>query len=50
MIFTLYPIVIQAIQVLIFSDVYNDTTGNGNATFTGGSSFLTSDIEVYKLI
>jgi hypothetical protein len=28
---------------------YTDTTGKGNATFTGAKNFTTSDIEVYKL-
>jgi hypothetical protein len=32
-----------------FPNVYIDTTGKGSATFTGGSSFLTSEIEVFKL-
>lgn len=32
-----------------FSHSYVDTTGKGNSTFTGASSFLVSDIEVFKL-
>jgi hypothetical protein len=33
-----------------FPNVYIDTTGKGSATFTGGSSFLTSEIEVFKQV
>jgi hypothetical protein len=33
-----------------FPSGYNDTTGKGSATFTGGSNFLTSDIEVFKQV
>jgi len=32
-----------------FPNVYIDTTGKGNTTFTGASSFIASDIEVFKL-
>ena len=32
-----------------FPSGYTDTTGKGNKTFTGSSSFLTSDIEIFKL-
>ncbi len=32
-----------------FPNYYTDTTGKGNATFTGARNFTTSDIEVYKL-
>jgi hypothetical protein len=32
-----------------FPDVYIDTTGKGNTTFIGPNSFLTSDVEVFKL-
>jgi hypothetical protein len=32
-----------------FPHSYTDTTGKGNATFTGAYNFTTSDIEVYKL-
>jgi hypothetical protein len=32
-----------------FPNAYIDTTGKGSATFTGPSTFLTSEIEVFKL-
>ncbi len=32
-----------------FPTAYTDTTGKGNATFTGARNFTTSDIEVFKL-
>jgi len=32
-----------------FPSSYTDTTGQGNATFTGARNFTTSDIEVFKL-
>ncbi len=33
-----------------FPRSYNDTTNQGNTTFTGSKKFLTSDIEVYRLV
>jgi hypothetical protein len=33
-----------------FPHSYIDTTNRGNATFTGGKNFQTSDIEVYRLM
>jgi hypothetical protein len=33
-----------------FPNAYIDTTGKGDATFTGANTFLTFDIEVFKLI
>ena len=33
-----------------FPSSYVDTTGRGNATFTGSNSFITTDIEIYNLI
>ncbi len=33
-----------------FPHSYNDTTNQGNATFSGSSNFQTSDIEVYRLM
>ncbi|UJR29367.1 hypothetical protein I4U23_010579 [Adineta vaga] len=33
-----------------FPSTYTDTTGKGKATFTGNSTFQTSEIEVYKLL
>jgi hypothetical protein len=32
-----------------FPSGYTDTTGKGNATFTGARNFTSSDIEVFKL-
>ncbi len=32
-----------------FPNVYIDTTRKGNTTFTGANTFITSDIEVFKL-
>ncbi len=33
-----------------FPHAYNDTTNQGNATFSGSKNFQTSDIEVYQLM
>jgi len=32
-----------------FPNVYTDTTGKGHTSFTGATSFLASDIEVFQL-
>jgi hypothetical protein len=32
-----------------FRVTYTDTTGKGNTTFTGANTFITSEIEIFKL-
>ena len=39
----------NASSITTFPTSYIDTTGKGNATFTGAQNFTTSDIEVFKL-